>query len=308
LNEIWNVSDRVSVLRDGRLMATLDTAHATRRQLVELLVGRQLAEVDQALNAAPVGSSGERSVLEVTEIRTERVEELSFHADRGSVVGFYGLTGSGVEQVLGGIFGAVPRLGGDVRIDGRPVARNRPDKALDCGMGYLPSGRLTQGCVPDLTARENLTLGGLGGMWRKGWLDARAERREAASWFEKLDIRPRDGFDKPMRQLSGGNQQKVLLAKWLRRNPIALLLDEPSQGVDVGAKATIHGQVRAAAQTGVLVLVHSTDIDELVAICDRVIVIRQGRAVGEFAGSSLNASAVDSLVHEALEGEVGDVG
>jgi ribose transport system ATP-binding protein len=213
------------------------------------------------------------------------VDNVDLHARRGEVVGIAGLTGSGREEILPLLFGALSR-GGTVRVDGVDVAEG-PRAAMAAGVALVPADRRGDGAIVDLGVRQNCMLTDLRRYSsRVGRLDRAAERAEVGGWIERLDIRPRRP-DATFGTLSGGNQQKVVFAKWLRRTPRVLLLDEPTQGVDVHAKATLHRLARDVAAGGAVVVIASSDDRELCDTCDRVLVLRDGHIAGQLDGDRL---------------------
>jgi len=190
------------------------------------------------------------------------------------------------------IFGALERDRGRVVVGTHEIPAMRPDRAIAAGMAMVSADRRRHGGFMELSARENITITSLSPYWKRGRLREGLERAEAKRWFERLDIRPLGGYEQTLGTLSGGNQQKVLFGKWLRRGPQVLLVDEPTQGVDIGAKATLHRELLETARSGAAVLVSSSDTDELVALCNRIIVLRGGRVASEITGTAMTAQAV----------------
>jgi ribose transport system ATP-binding protein len=291
LQEVFRIADRVTVLRDGVIVQTSAIDSIDRSTLVEQLVG---AEVDEVRRDESRPSIAAPPVLVIDNLQAGPVRDVSMCVKAGEIVGIAGLTGSGRESLLGVVFGAVPRESGQVEVDGRLVPAGRPDLAMSAGLGFLPADRKVHGGIMSMTAQENLTLTDLKPFWSGMRLHKKWEARETDTWFSRLQIRPSDGIRQPLATFSGGNQQKILFGKWLRQPLRAFLLDEPTQGVDVGAKAELHRCVLELAKDGTSVVVSSTDVDELVALCDRVLVIRDGRIADELAGSQVNASSVAS--------------
>jgi len=293
LDEVFRIADRVTVLRDGRIVRTSAVGDIDRSRLVELLVGDgwreeeppPVSELDRAEPVLDVRGLGDGTLLDV-----------SFEVAPGEIVGIAGLTGSGRESILGAVFGSSPRTAGEILVAGTPVRHGRPHASITRGIAYLPPDRKSLSGLMTMTCRENLTLARLGSVSTPGWLHHRRERRETATWFERLDVRPRNGVDRPLSSLSGGNQQKVLLAKWMRLAPRIFLLDEPTQGVDIGAKAEVHRNLRDMAATGAAVVIASTDAEELPALCHRVIVLRAGRVSHVLTGSDLTISGIKNAV------------
>ena len=291
LDEVFQVADRVTVLRDGRKAATEPTTALDRRRLITLLIGSELDEIHVAAEHLDAPAAKE-SVLEVQDLCAIPVKDVSFSIAPGDVVGVAGITGSGRETILGAIFGAGIRDSGTVTINGKPLRPLRPDLAMGLGMAYVPPDRKILGGIMQFSARENMSLSDLSPFWHGLLLRRRAERRETRSWFDRLSVRPATAIEQPLLAFSGGNQQKVLFGKWLRRKPGVFLLDEPTQGVDIGAKAALHLKLLDAAEHGAGVLVSSSDLDELAALCRRVLVLRDGRIVTELSGSRLNVANI----------------
>jgi ribose transport system ATP-binding protein len=207
-------------------------------------------------------------------------------------VGIAGITGSGRDSLLPTLFGAQRRMSGKVSVRGAVLPSHKPTRAMRAGVAYIPADRKSLGCFLDLTTQENVSLSDLGRHWRWPKLSRRRERTETQEWIERLDVRPRAAARMPMSALSGGNQQKVLFAKWLRRSPKVLLIDEPTQGVDVGAKADLHLEILRAARDGAGVAISSSDTDELAALCHRVLVLQEGRIADHLTGNRVSAAEI----------------
>lgn len=288
LEEVYAIADRLSVLRDGRKVVSAPVTELSRAALLTHLLG----EAPSARVSAPAAGPAGDVALEVDGLRSGPLYDLSFSVRRGEVVGVAGLTGSGRESLLAAVFGGTPvRTAGTVRVAGRAVAP-APHRSIASGMAFLPADRKLRGGVMTLPARENLTLPSLASLWRLPALRRGREREEAAHWFEQLQVRPRGAAEKHLGTFSGGNQQKVLISKWFRCGPAVLLLDEPTQGVDVGAKAEIHRQVTQYARSGSAVVVASSDLEELTAICGRVLVLRDGRLSAMLSGDEVTVAAL----------------
>jgi ribose transport system ATP-binding protein len=231
-------------------------------------------------------------VLDVRGISTSVLQDVSLQVRAGEILGIAGITGSGRETVCSAVFGAVRRDGGRVLVGGTSIPDDRPHAAIEAGVAMIPADRERYGGIFGLTARENLTVTGLRPHWRRGLVRKRSERQEGARWFRDLDIRPTAGYELALGSFSGGNQQKLVFAKWLRMRPKVILADEPTQGVDIGAKATLHGQILKAARSGAAVLVSSADADELAALCNRVIVLQWGRVVARLSGTEVTQGSI----------------
>ena len=217
---------------------------------------------------------------------------MSLSAERGEIIGIAGLAGSGRDSVLGASFGALPRTAGEVKVAGEPLPADRPDLAIAAGVAYLAPDRKIGGGVMTMSARENLTLPDLKPFWKGGLLRRRAERERTQEWFERLSVRPSTAVEEQLGIFSGGNQQKILFGKWLSQKPSVFLLDEPTQGVDVGAKADLHRELTAAAKEGAAVVVSSSDLEELADLCDRVLVIVDGKISSVLEGAELTQGAI----------------
>jgi ribose transport system ATP-binding protein len=283
LDEIFAIADRVSILRDGRKVATLDTESLDDEQLVSLMIGR-----GRDASQRPELPDDERPVvLEVVNMRGVTVDGVDLIARRGEVLGIAGVTGSGRDELLSLIFGSAPRAG-LVRVGGREVRSSDPSAAIAARMALVPAERHRVGCVLPMSVAENCTLTDVRRFARfAGLLSRRKELGEVKDWIASFDIRP-PRPDAVFGTLSGGNQQKVMLAKWLRTKPQVLLLDEPSQGVDVGAKDKIHELARSAADDGVAVVMASSDDIELSERCDRILVMSHGAIVTELVGPEIS--------------------
>jgi ribose transport system ATP-binding protein len=289
LEEVFQIAARATVLRDGQRVATVEVANVSRDALVTLLVGAELRDAHREATALPPNDSA--SGLVVENLTTDALAGVSLTLGAGEIVGIAGLTGSGRDGLLPAVFGLLPRQTGTVTVGGHLLKPDRPDLAMRRGVGYLPSDRAALGAFSLLTSRENVMISDPGRYWRWPRLSLRKEKAEFADWTRLFDVRPRD-TEHDFGSLSGGNQQKLLLARWLRRDPKILLLDEPTQGVDIGAKAAIHHQLIATAQRGTAVAMSSSDVDELAALCHRVLVLSAGRIDRQFVGDAVSASEI----------------
>jgi ribose transport system ATP-binding protein len=290
LEEVFALAGAVTVLRDGREVATRPTTALDRGSLVDLLVGEELTVARHSAEVLPAEAS--RPALSLREVTAASLHGFSADIQAGQITGIAGITGSGRETVLGAVFGAITRHG-EVRAgDGTLIQPGRPDLAIRSGLAYLPADRARNSAIGSLPARENIALTSLRPFARLGTMRRGPERQAALGWFERLDVRPPGQVDLPLEAFSGGNQQKIMMAKWLRREPAVFLLDEPTQGVDVAAKAVLHGQLVRAAAAGAAVVVSSSDADELAAICQRVLVCRDGRVGADLRGRQVTVRAI----------------
>jgi ribose transport system ATP-binding protein len=292
LDEVFAIADRVTVLRDGRRVTTIDTSATDQDGLVQLMVG----DVElQTRDTQHVRKQG-RVLLEARELYGEVLDGIELEVHAGEVLGICGLTGSGRDELLPMLFGAVSRTG-SVAVDGDVIPAGSPVSAIDAGLALVAADRHADGSVNELTVRENCTLTDLKRFdGAAGALKSSDERREVGDWIVRLDVRP-PSAEAVFATLSGGNQQKIVLAKWLRITPKVLMLDEPTQGVDVHAKATIHILARDAADNGAAVVIASSDDAELCDTCDRILVFRDGRIVAELVDDRINRTEVGRAQH-----------
>ena len=275
LEEIARVCDRVAVLRDGRNAGGAAVADVSRADLIRMMVGRELTEEFPRRD----GSPGEERLTVEGLSRGTAVKGVSFTARRGEVLAITGLVGSGRTEVLRLLFGADRRDAGTVRLDGVPLAPRSPAAAIAAGIGLLPEDRKLQGLVLGLSVRENFALPNLRRLSRAGVVLRAEERRECGGFVEALRVKT-PGQETAVRGLSGGNQQKVVLAKWLARRCEVLLFDEPTRGVDVGAKVEIYRLMNDLAAAGKVVVMVSSDLPEVLGMADRIVVMHDGRVTG----------------------------
>jgi ABC-type sugar transport system ATPase subunit len=292
LDEVLKLADRVIVLRNGRVVAEEPADRLDHDAVVALIAGRAVADLSTVPHAAGP------PVLEVAGISGEEIENFSLTLRAGEIVGIGGILGSGRERLGPMIFGAAHRSGGRVEVAGEELVADDTLAAIEAGMAYVPADRRRAGAVMGMSVRENLTLPAMRPLRRMfGRLDTRSELAETRAWMDTVGLHPADP-ERWLRLFSGGNQQKVVLAKWLRVRPRVLLLDEPTQGVDVGAKAAIYELILAARSEGTAVLLCSSDTKELVTLCDRVLVLMDGRVVSEVPQAELTETR---LVRDELD-------
>ncbi len=313
-DELYAVCERVTVLRDGRLVGERPLAGLERLDLVALMLGtsreavaagaatgfgRRGARPGAAATADPRVRGGDVQrapetgpLLDARNLRRgARLRDVSVAVRPGEVVGLAGLLGAGRSETARALFGADPADGGAARLGGEAFAPRAPHEAIARGVAFLSEDRKADGIIPELSIRENLTLAALPALTRGGVVSRARQRALVDRFMTRLGIRARDA-DQPIRELSGGNQQKVLIARWLATSPRLLLLDEPTRGIDVGAKAEIRALVEELAASGLGVLMASSELDELVEGCTRVAVLRDGRSVGELSGDALTADGI----------------
>ncbi|MEV4243701.1 sugar ABC transporter ATP-binding protein [Streptosporangium canum] len=295
LEEIRQIGDRVTVLKDGRTVAVgLPAKDTPTRQIVSLMTGRNVEHVFPPRRDGP--ATGEE-VLRVEGLTVPGVfADVSFTVRAGEIVGLAGLVGSGRSEIIEAVYGA-RRFSGRVVVEGRPVRRGGTTGAVRLGMGLAPEERKAQALLLDQSVTRNISLASLGRYSRFGWLDRRREAEDARALVETLDIRPPDP-DRPVKTLSGGNQQKAVLARWLLNGRKLLLLDEPTRGVDVGARAELYAVIRGLAEEGVGVLLVSSEVPEVLGLADRVLVIREGTIIHEADAGDLDEHRVLDMIME----------
>jgi len=291
LEEVIALTDRTTVMKDARVVATHPTSELTKHDMMRLIVGRELDEIfpdhGAALSAQPL--------MRVRGLSGGRVRDISFDLYPGEVLGLAGLVGAGRTEVVRMIFGADRRESGEVELDGNPVRIGSPRDAIRNGIALLPEDRRNQGSIVQMSVAANATLPSLRRFsWARSVLRPRAERREVAERVQELRI-VTPSTKQPLKFLSGGNQQKVLIAKWLMTGSRIFIFDEPAVGIDVGAKREIYALIAGLAERGAGVIVISSELEEIVGLCQRVLVLREGRLAGELRGTEVSEGAILSL-------------
>jgi rhamnose transport system ATP-binding protein len=295
LEEVFEICQRVTVMRDGRRVLARELAGLTADELVRAMVGRKLDDRVADGRAAP----GER-VLKVERLTREGVFiDVSFDVRAGEIVAMSGLVGSGRSEVARAIFGIDSYDAGSVTVHGRPLRKSSPTSAMAAGVGFVPEDRRQQGLVMEMSVQQNMALASLGRLRHAGLISGKSERDFSADWALKLRIKFGRLTD-PVSQLSGGNQQKVVLAKWLGRNPSLLIVDEPTRGIDIATKAEVHRLLSELAGNGVAILMISSELPEVLRVGDRILVMREGRLVGEYA----RADASEEKIMSAATGQL----
>jgi ribose transport system ATP-binding protein len=279
LEEILDLADDVTVFRDGRVVARRQSTELAHDELVQLIVGAPLDEVGESSRRRPKA----QFALRLKQVKGRLVDDVSLDVYRGEILGLAGIAGSGRDELLRLAGGAVPMAGGVIESQGRSFTRLRPREALDAGIVYVPPDRQTESTFQTLTVRENVVMPRLDPRGPLRWLTVSAERRDALSWIRQTAVSPCEP-DRTLGTLSGGNQQKVVVARALRCRPKVLLLDEPTHGVDVGSRAAILELLRRAASEGMAVVLSTVDFETLAAACDRVAVFRNGRLSAHLQG------------------------
>ncbi len=294
LREIFDLCHRASVLRDGRYIGTVDVAASSDREMIDMMVGRELKKVAEPQMQRKVGDVR----LDVRGLTVSdapvRVRGVSLNVRRGEVVALAGLVGSGRSEVAKAIFGLNRIDSGEVYIDGSPVKIERPVDAIKLGIAFVPEDRKGEGLIPIQSVKHNISLTGLRLLTSLGFIRSSSETNLAESSSKDLSIKS-SSVDADVSTLSGGNQQKVVLAKWLWLKPSLLILDEPTRGIDVSAKAEIHNLILGLARNGVAVLLVSSELPEVLKIADRIYVMRDGAIAGELRRSEASQEAIMHL-------------
>lgn len=295
LEELFELADRVTILRDGHYVGTQLMTNVTTEKLIEMMVGRTLADLfpKQAVEPGAV-------LLEVDGLSRAGVfDAISFQVRAGEIVGLAGLVGAGRTDVAQSVFGIAPATSGSIKVAGKTVAIRDPQAAMALGIAYVPEDRQHHGLLLPMSIAQNITLPSLGRYAHFSWLNQRAERVEAVAAADQLEVKRRSVLQKA-NELSGGNQQKVVLAKWLATNPRILILDEPTRGIDVGTKSAVHALMSQLAAQGIAILMISSELPEILGMSDRVLVMREGRLTGHFSRAE---ATQEKIMQAATVGE-----
>lgn len=284
-NEVFALCDEYIVLRDGVKVGEGEIGSATPQGLIALMAGREIG------NQYARGGTQRGEVVLAARGYTHPTEfdDISFEVQRGEVLGFYGLVGAGRSEVMQAIFGLKPAARGSLEIDGLPVRVRSPSDALRCGLAYVPEDRQRSGAILGMSILHNLTLPSLRGLW----LNRGREETAALEVATRLELKAAH-LEQLVGELSGGNQQKVVIGKWLLANPKVIILDEPTKGIDVGAKAAVHSFIAELVQKGMAVILVSSELPEVLAIADRILVMREGRLVAEYRREDATAAQIVS--------------
>ena len=277
LEEISVIGDRVTVLRDGRLIGTGQVADVTADEIVKMMVGREIKEMFPRHYCEP----GEVALRVEGLCTRDKLRDVTFEVRYGEIVGLFGLVGAGRTETARAIFGLDPYTAGTIELMGKRVHHIDPPKAVDMGIGLLPENRKRDGLFPILPLKDNIVMAGLRKLFPSGILSPRKERQKAKEYVEKLRVQPPD-LERQVRYFSGGNQQKIVIGKWLAMGPKVLIFDEPTRGIDVGAKAEVHAFMDQLANEGNAILMISSELPEIMGMSDRIYVMYDGAIVAEF--------------------------
>lgn len=278
MDEISQIAQKVVVFKDGNMVGLVDCEEVTDDDLIRMMVGRPLGAVFTDLSRNEIIGD---TVLEVRHLSTNKVDDISFQVRKGEIVGFSGLVGSGRTEIMEALFGLDAVLSGEILLEGKSIQPRSPAHAIDLGLAMVPEDRKIQGILPNISVKGNISISVLKRFLKPlGRVDYSKEDQIARDAIEKFDIKTPDA-EKLISQLSGGNQQKTILARWLETHPKVLILDEPTKGIDVGAKSEFYRIICDCAKLGMAVIVISSELPEIIGLCDRIIVVREGTISGE---------------------------
>lgn len=276
MKEIHQIADRVAIFKDGRYMATVSPTETTEQDMIKMMVGRDLGDVFSELERnSHIGDV----LLEVKNLSTDHVRNLSFNLRRGEILGFAGLVGAGRTETVRGIIGADAVRGGEILFDGEPAVSNSPRSAMEKGIVFIPEDRKTQGLLPNLDVGGNISVATLQENARFGFINTAKEDEVIETGIRDFKVKTPDKY-KRILELSGGNQQKAIIARWMSTNPKILILDEPTKGVDIGAKAEFYKMICDFARGGIAVILISSELPEIIGLSDRIIVMKSKKITG----------------------------
>ena len=300
LEELFEIADRVTVLRDGAFVETRLMKDATRDDLIRMMVGRTITDLFPKMDVI----AGE-VVLKVEHLtRKGSFTDISFELRRGEILGMAGLVGAGRTNVARAIFGVEPATNGRIQVEGKEVAVVSPQQAIGLGLAYVPEDRQLHGLISAMQIFSNISLPILKSYSNWGWMNFRMERKTSYDAALQMEVRANNIWQRA-RELSGGNQQKVVLAKWLSTKPRILILDEPTRGIDVGTKAAVHALMSKLASEGMAILMISSELPEVLGMSDRIIVMREGYLTGEFRRAEATQENIITAATQSVTAESG---
>jgi ribose transport system ATP-binding protein len=293
LNELFEIADRATVLRDGRFVGTVDMHEIDQPGLVRMMVGRELANLEHTSNATP------KIVLKVSDLSWgERIKNVSFELRQGEILGISGLVGAGRTEMVRLIAGLYRPTQGSIMLHGKPMVFKNPRQAINAGIGLLPEDRKKQGILPLLPVSVNTSLPVLGRFKRLMFIDNARRQSTVRAVVNQVNLRP-PNIARPIRNFSGGNQQKAIVARWLVADSDILIFDEPTRGIDVGAKQEIYTMIEQLAATGKAILMVSSELPEILRLSDRVLVMRGGEVTATLTREELSE---EKIMHYAIPG------
>jgi ABC-type sugar transport system ATPase subunit len=291
LDEIFEVSDRITVLRDGECVGTINTEGCTEEMLIQMMVGRSLTDFFPK-KEVPIGDVA----MKVENLNAgNQVQDVSFEVRSGEILGFSGLVGAGRSETMRAIFGVDPMESGTIMVGDHQLTHHSPSDAIRCGIGLVPEDRKLQGLILQMTVRENTTLANMKETLENKLISTQKEAEITQHYVEKLDIRT-PSIEQKVENLSGGNQQKVVISKWLATGSRVLILDSPTRGIDVGAKKEIHELIGELTSQGVAIIMVSSELPEILGMCDRVLVMHEGRIQGELSRQEATQEKIMEII------------
>ncbi len=294
IEELFLVSDKVEVLRDGKFIGVYETAKVTRGELVKLMVGREIAQMYPKKDI-----ERGRKLLEVEDLNSEFVKDINFHVNAGEILGIFGLMGSGRTHLCEALFGVSKTTSGTLSMEGKKIKFKNPKSAKKAGLAYVPSERKNEGLILMHSVKYNLSTAIIEKMKKFVFIDQKREKANAKKWVKELKV-DTPSIDNKIESLSGGNQQKVVLGKWLETKPEVIIMNEPTRGVDVGAKVEIYTIMEELCEKGMGVVLISSEQPEILALSDRIIVMCEGRFNGEFSREEFTS---EGILHCAIGGK-----
>ena len=296
MDEIFQLTSRITVLKDGKFVGMYPTSSLTKLELVELMIGSSKKSIGRRDGTRKISNE---YMLQVKNLSCwPKLRNISFGVRRGEILGLAGLLGAGRTETARVIFGCDSLQGGSMTFEGKPFAPKDTQDAIRAGLAFVTENRREEGIIPNMSVKENTTLTTLKALSSFGFLNEKKQRKIAEDYVQKLRVKT-PGVEQKIKNLSGGNQQKVLIARWLCNNPKLVIFDEPTRGIDVGAKAEIEELIREFANNGISVLLISSELTELVHNCDRVVVIHDGNTVGELEGKNVSEEAIIRVIASA---------
>lgn len=286
MEEIFRLSDRVSVIRDGKYITTVNTADTNKRELIKLMVGRELNETYPERKKQPT-----ETIMKLQKVSGNGVKDISFEVKRGEILGLGGLVGAGRTELAQLIFGSEQITSGEIIYKGKPLAVKNCQQAIEQGIAMIPEDRKRHGVILDMTIKENTTMPCLKRISKKNVIDPQKEIEVTEGYKKSLLIKT-PTIEQLVKNLSGGNQQKVVLAKWLAMNPDVIIFDEPTRGIDVGAKHEIYEIMNDLADQGKAIIMISSDMEELIGMSDRIVVLCKGRMAGSLSKEEISQEAI----------------
>lgn len=290
MKEIFQITDKLIIMKDGKYVDTLKTKNTNEKEIVKLMVGRSLGDIFEDLERnKEVG----QVMLRAEHLTNDYIKDVSFSVKKGEILGFAGLIGAGRTETMRAIFGADPLMEGTIWLDGENISPKAPEDSIEKGIALCPEDRKDQGIIGERSIEDNISVAILSKICKFGFIDSKKEKEIAEDGVREFNVKTHS-INKKIKELSGGNQQKVILARWLAAHPKVLILDEPTKGIDVGSKSEIYKMTCDLAKKGIAVIVVSSELPEVLGLCDRIIVMCQGHITGEVT----REEATDEMVLE----------